>query len=266
MQSAHTFGGGGKRATLVHTQLDKSSVERRERERALWWRTLQTQSRRYLGGRGEGKAHGLGQEPRSATECVESSALLCLFLVSTSLSLATGLHSRDLRAAVVQLDPKGISTAPTRGPKAPREQVLRVNQPHEPETPYSRQNPNQKPRSWDPIQWFSSSINPTMHPSIFACIHTCMHAYHTNRRTDGAHSSLPSHGLRTGAPFAALLPPAQPRPPPRGENSSITKGAKKRNPGLKCPAHRSFSGPPFCSAFPTPTVPSSGAVGDAPRC
>lgn len=190
--------------------------------------------------------------------------------LSTSLSLATGLHSRDLHAVVVQLlDPKGLSTAPTRGPKAPREQVFRVNQPHQPETPCSRQNPNPKPRPWDPIQRFSSSssVNPTMHPSILACIHACMHACIPYKSVDrSADSSLPSYGLKTGAPFAALLPPAQPRPPPRRENSSITKGAKKRNPGLKRPAHRSFSGPPFCSAFPTPTVPSSGAVGDARRC
>lgn len=36
---------------------------------------------------------------------------------------------------------------------------------------------------------------------------------------------------------------------------------EQRNPRLKRPAHRSFSGPPFCCTFPTPTVPCSGAGG-----
>lgn len=125
-------------------------------------------------------------------------------------------------------------------------------------------------RSPDPGTQFNGFPHPhpsSNHASIHPCMHTCMHACIPYKSVDrSADSSLPSYGLKTGAPFAALLPPAQPRPPPRRENSSITKGAKKRNPGLKRPAHRSFSGPPFCSAFPTPTVPSSGAVGDARRC
>lgn len=94
---------------------------------------------------------------------------------------------------------------------------------------------------------------------MLACMHACIPYKSVDR---SAESSLPSYGLRTGAPFAALSPPAQPRPPPQGENSSITKGAKKRNPGLKRPAHRSFSGPPLSAArSPPPLSPAQGRAG-----
>lgn len=246
----------GKKVTLVHTLLAKS---RRERERVLWWRTLQMQSPRYLVGEGEGRAPGAGPSLGVNEGVGFSAPLLCSVPLSTSLSLATGLHGRDLRAVVVQLlDPKGISTAPTRGPKAPREQVLRVNQPHQPETPCSRQHPNQKPRSWDPNGFPHPSIQPCIHPSMHAYMRACVPYKSVDR---SAESSLPSYGLRTGAPFAGLLPPAQPRPPPRGENSSITKGAKKQIPGLKRPAHRSFSGPLSVARSPPPRSPAQGRSG-----
>lgn len=71
----------------------------------------------------------------------------------------------------------------------------------------------------------------------------------------------PCFGVRTGAPFPSLPPPAQPWPPPEGRTTAqLRKGAKERNPrlgGARCCS----SGPlPLCPV-PTPTVPSSGRAG-----
>lgn len=97
-----------------------------------------------------------------------------------------------------------------------------------------------------------------MHVSI----HPCIHAYHTNPRPRaGRAAPRPCFGLRTGASFPALPPPAQPWPPPEGRTTAqLRKGAKERNPrlgGARCCS----SGPLPSLPVPTPTVPSSGRAG-----
>ncbi|XP_060225951.1 uncharacterized protein LOC132648402 [Meriones unguiculatus] len=85
----------------------------------------------------------------------------------------SGLHGRDLRAVIVQFrDPDYICSAHPR-PRGTGEQVSGAHQPRQPQTPCSRQNPNRKPRTRDPTQWFSSSIT---HASIHPCMHACLHA------------------------------------------------------------------------------------------
>lgn len=106
-------------------------------------------------------------------------------------------------------------------------------------------------------------IHQSNHASIHPCVHTCIPYKSVDR---SAHSSLPSYGRERAPPLqlSSLLLNQDPLREKR--TAQLQKGAKKLIPGLKRPAHRSFSGPPFCSEFPTPTVPSSGAVGDARRC
>lgn len=222
---------------------------------------------RALGTWGGGRAHGVGPEPGCGNECVDSSAclssarsqylLLCPSPQASTAEICT-LWSYS------SLTPRVYTQRPPGAPKHLESRSYGLTNHTNLRRPAVV---NTRTRSPDPGTQFNGfphpSIQPCIHPSLHAYMHACIPYKSVDRSAD---SSLPGYGLRTGAPFAALLPSAQPRPPPRGENSSITKGAKKRIPGLKRPAHRSFSGPRFCSAFPTPTVHSSGAVGDAPRC
>lgn len=164
----------------------------------------------------------------------------CLPLCPPPQASTTGICALSLSSLRTQ----GASTAPTRGPKAPPEQILGDNRAP---TWGALQLPKPRPEKWDQIQRLSS------------CIHASMHTIQIHgRRHESCTSSLPR--AKSRAPFPAVPPPSQPCPPPQGVKAQLRKGAKERNPRLGG-AGRCSSGPRPCRAVPTPTVPSSAKAG-----
>lgn len=107
---------------------------------------------------------------------------------------------------------------------------------------------------WDPIQWFSSSIQPCIHPSLHACMHACMHTIQIGGQKRG--EFFAQLWAENGRPLCSSFASCSTKTPSaRGEqlNYERSKETKSRA-QTPCPPELLRS-PPFLLHVPHPHCP-----------
>lgn len=141
---------------------------------------------------------------------------------------------------------QGASTAPTRGPKAPREQILGDNRAP---TWGALQLPKPRPETWDQIQRLSSRI------------HAFIHALQYKSADAGSRAApRPCFGLRAPSPFLLSLLPSNPVLLPKGKSLNYEKEQRNEISGLEAPA-RAPQVPVLVALSPPPPSPARGRRG-----
>ena len=143
---------------------------------------------------------------------------------------------------------QGASTAPTRGPKAPREQILGQNRAPTRGAP-------QPPKPW-PETWNAGPDSAALLPH--RCLRPSSRAHSDTMRIRREPRS-PLRQAESGRPFPAPPPPAPPGPRPEGEQLNYEKSEGRKSQAPRRPPTLLWS--PSPSPRPHPQLPQLGGGG-----
>ena len=147
---------------------------------------------------------------------------------------------------------QGASTAPTRGPKAPREQILGQNRAPTRGAP-------QPPKPW-PETWNAGPDSAALLPH--RCLRPSSRAHSDTMRIRREPRS-PLRQAESGRPFPAPPPPAPPGPRPEGEQLNYEKSEGRKSQAPRRPPTLLWS--PSPSPRPHPQLPQLGGGGRGGR-